>query len=202
VVPRRRGQAGRADGVGHALRDGQVGGQRLLHEEGQPRLDDRQLQVAVGEGRHAQPHRVQPGHQQTAQVSGRTGAHLGGQRLGDRGVRVAHRDELDVGEAGQRPGVPGADTARPDQADPDGHEVTGPASTCTGGQGRSGVLIVGNRARSVSGPLTSGSRRGTIAALELPCGHRAGARTTRGRASGRWAGDSAVAGAGGTPHAR
>ena len=63
---------GRQPGVGHRpghpLGGRQVGGQRLLHEEGQPGGQHRLLQVAVRERRHAQPHGVRPGAQQLVEV--------------------------------------------------------------------------------------------------------------------------------------
>jgi hypothetical protein len=112
---------GVGDGRGHLLGGPQVGGQRLLHEERQPRAQHRELRLAVREGRHAQPHRVRSAAEQGVQVGDLGHVQLPGQRVAGSGLGVADADELDVVEAGQGAGVPCPHAARADQRHAQAH---------------------------------------------------------------------------------
>ena len=71
VMPDPAQGGGLRDPVGHHRGDLLVRGQRLLHEQRHPRVEQRQLGRAVGEGRHADVHRIEFERQQLVDVRDR-----------------------------------------------------------------------------------------------------------------------------------
>jgi hypothetical protein len=99
---------------GHPLRDllgrRQVRRERLLDEEREAAFDGRELQGAVRERRHAQPHRVELlGRHQRRPVAVRPGPVAGGGLLGTLRHGVGHGHDLDVVERRQRRQVAAGD---------------------------------------------------------------------------------------------
>ena len=133
------------------------------------------------------------------------GAHLSGQRLGGRRHGVADADEVDVVEAGQGAGVPGADATGPHEPHPDGHDGkvrvvgTSPCGSCPLDRlrgvdpvprGRSGTpCLPAAETRWRTGRRSTGRTphaRGRLPVAQPPDLHRHG--LPGGRAGGRQAG--------------
>jgi hypothetical protein len=101
-------------GFGDPLRGVEVGGEGLLDEERQTRLQHGPLGRTVGEGWQAQPDRVEaPAGEKGRQVGKDLGAVLVGECSGPVGVQVRDSHEADVRQCADCGGVAGTDPPGP-----------------------------------------------------------------------------------------